>query len=317
MNKIKFLVLFGALVAIAAPSVVHADMSALLSSYIVGGMLRHPDPTVRMQAIQALATQLTGGDRGSGIANLDTTMYIPDLYVLVSDPDPEVRDLASAALDIIMGTDTTLLRMMSDEEPLIRNYAIQIYASTRLIGTRRDDRRTTTDGTGTTTRDTDRDRDRDDAVEDIYELIALRTLLVRLKHEPNDDVRNTIQNSIERYLAMIDPDREVALDVASLVRPEAEVMRYLDDPDPQTRIDALRIIAGMQQVGHDTILRLMERRRQEQNEDVRSAYQQTIDRLLNQQAGAPQRVPGAPGFPGGQTPAGPVTPAGPGMMLPR
>jgi len=132
---------------------------------ILGNFLRHPNATMRKQAIQALVSSMTGGTTGttgtgtgtgvfgnwgsgsntynnnynynnSNNTNNQTTspvLYIPDLYALLNDPDPEVADLASIGLDVIFGTDMTIRRFMSDSDPLIRRYA----TSARLLASRR------------------------------------------------------------------------------------------------------------------------------------------------------------------------------------
>jgi len=112
---------------------------------IIAGKLRHPDPKVRKQAIQTIVESMVSGEGDNsdtnegGARNLfsignndnnsddNTTsvgavVYIPDLYALLSDPDPEVRDTASVALDALFGTDTTLMRLMDDPDLLLNCY---------------------------------------------------------------------------------------------------------------------------------------------------------------------------------------------------
>jgi len=99
---------------------------------VIGGMLRHPDPTIRKQAIQTIASGMVGNDNTSnnssetgGIKSLFAinskdsndkdnvstgvggAVFIPDMYILLAAPDPEVRDIASVGLDMIFQKDTT------------------------------------------------------------------------------------------------------------------------------------------------------------------------------------------------------------------
>ncbi len=263
-------------------------INSLLTAYIVGGMLRHPDPNVRKQAIQSLAKGLStsstsddntsendnsirsrifgntgseGDDDDSG-TNLGAIIYVPDLYVLLADPDPEVRDLASAGLDIIMGTDTTLLRMMSDPEPIIRNYATKIYATQALKKAGSKD-----------------SSNNDNENQDVYQLMALRTLLVRLKYETNMEVRKTITDAIEWYIKEGAKEEGTTTTTASLEGmfgvPDT-MIKYLDDPNPELRRNAVRVISKMD-VSYDILIKFMERMRIEEDEAVKKELQTAID----------------------------------------
>lgn len=260
-----------------------AAVNDLLIAYIVGGMLRHPDPTVRKQAIQSLARGLsvsgtdssdsdTGGARGrlfsggstdtsdEATAGLGATIYIPDLYVLLSDPDPEVRDLASAGLDLIMGTDVTLLRLMNDSEPLIRNYATKIYA-TRNFSSREDTSST------------------EQEYGNINELLALRTMLVRLKHETNIEVRKTIVDAIEWYIKRGGEQEGEGRGITGMFGVDTAILKYLDDPNPEIRKNAVRVISGTE-ASYDMLIRFMEKMKVEEDEGVKKELQKAIDNFI-------------------------------------
>jgi len=259
-------------------------INSLLTAYIIGGMLRHPDPNVRKQAIQSLAKGLSTSstsddntnendnsirsrifgnteseDDDSG-TNIGAIVYVPDLYVLLADPDPEVRDLASAGLDIIMGTDTTLLRMMSDPEPLIRNYATKIYAARTLKKTGSKD-----------------SSNNDNENQDINQLMALRTLLVRLKYETNMEVRKTITDAIEWYIKQGAKEGETTTtNLEGMFGVPDTMIKYLDDPNPELRKNAIRVISRMD-VSYDMLIKFMERLRIEEDEGVKKELQTAID----------------------------------------
>jgi len=290
----------------------------LLVAYIIGGMLRHPDPNVRKQAIQSLAKGLssisgtentstnnnagvrgrlfsssstTSGSDDENTGSLGAIIYVPDLYVLLADPDPEVRDLASAGLDLVMGTDVTLLRLLNDPEPIIRNYATKIYA-TRTFS----EKATTTSG-GTNEQDTD-----------INELLALRTMLVRLKHETNIEVRKTIMDAIEWYIKRGGAKEGETGTLTGMFGADASVIKYLDDPNAELRKNAVRIIAQTD-ASYDMLIRFMEKLKVEQDEGVKKELQNAIDNFVRkhttiQQEGSESfNIPAAPaGNPAG-TPA--------------
>jgi len=174
---------------------------------VIGGMLRHPDPTIRKQAIQlismgmlrgegtgkgsaeggirdlfAVNRQGTGGQEGELSTGLGGAVFVPDLYVLLSDPDPEVRDMASVGLDMIFQTDTTLLRLMNDDDPLVKKYATEIFAKKRIFYSE------------TQSRGSEQD------LAEVRDLLALRTMLVRLKYEKELAIRQSIQDVIQDIL---------------------------------------------------------------------------------------------------------------------
>ncbi|MCK9266883.1 HEAT repeat domain-containing protein [bacterium] len=275
----------------------------LLVAYVIGGMLRNPDSNVRKQAIQSLAKGLSSTNTSSSSSSSSTStsgvrerlfgtgsssssssssssdsssglgpmIYIPDLYVLLADPDPEVKDLASAGLDLIMGTEVTILRLMNDPEPLIRNYATKIYA-TRIFanaqssGTSRSS--STTEGEG-----------------DISELFALRTMLVRLKYESNVEVRKTIKDAIEWYITKGASDtsggrggRESDI-FSGMFGVDPNVLKFLDDPDPELRKNAIRVVSSAE-TNYDVLIMFMERLKTETDDGVRQELQTAIDNFV-------------------------------------
>lgn len=173
---------------------------------IIGGMLRNPNPRIRVQAIRSLVGGMTSNTgtnnsdtNNSGISGIFNTnnnsdsndsgatsagpvVFVPDLFGLLSDPNPEVRDMASVGLDMLFGTDVTLMRLMDDEDQLMRKYAVKVYAMKTLSAAR----------TGTTTGTTTN-------TAELYELLALRTLLVKLKNEKDPEIRQIITDALDQY----------------------------------------------------------------------------------------------------------------------
>ena len=276
---------------------------------VIGGMLRHPDPTIRKQAIQSISMGIisgeatggsstteggirnlfavneqgtTGGEEGELSTGVGGAVFIPDLYVLLQDPDPEVRDIASVGLDMIFQTDTTLLRFMSDNDPLIRKYATQIFARKRLTGTE--------NRTSSSTQD----------LEEVRDLLALRTLLVRLKYENNEEVKKSIKDSLDWYIraggdSRTSGSRESGQDMFGV--DASLLITYLNDPDPELRKQAIRTIA-LRETSNDTLIKLMERLRVEKDEEVRSELQKAMDTIRQRQAYLTEGRQGGAGLPG-------------------
>lgn len=277
---------------------------------VIGGMLRHPDPTIRKQAIEAISSGLAGDtgttgsstDRG-GIRSLFSmsstgsgsssregetstgvggAVFIPDLYVLLQDPDPEVRDIASVGLDMIFQTDTTLPRFMNDKDPLIRKYASQIFARKRLTGTE--------NRTSSSTQD----------LEEVRDLLALRTMLVRLKYEDNEEVKKSIRDALDWYIRSggdnrTSGSREWGQDMFGV--DASIVLNYLNDPDPEIRKQAIKTIA-LRETSNDVLIKLMERLRVEKDEEVRRELQTAMDTIRQRQAYWNERGQGGGGIPG-------------------
>lgn len=256
---------------------------------VIGSMLRHPDPTVRKQAIQSISIGMIGeeasrGSREGGVRSLFAVsgegrggredelstgvggaVFIPDLYVLLSDPDPEVRDIASVGLDMIFGTDSTLLRLLQDSDPLVRKYATQVFARKRIS--------ISEEGRG---------RSSEEALAEVRDLLALRTMLVRLKYEKDPEVRKSIQDTLEWYIKYGGDTRdrggrgEYAQDMfgasASLS------LDYLNDPDPEIRKQVVKTI-GLREYSDDIMIKLLERLRVEKDETVRQEIQTALENL--------------------------------------
>jgi len=87
---------------------------------IIGGMLRHPNPDIRKQALQSITsgfmdddttttTSSSSSDSTSNVTENLGAIFLPDIMIMLSsDPDPEVRDIASVGFDMIYGTNITL-----------------------------------------------------------------------------------------------------------------------------------------------------------------------------------------------------------------
>jgi hypothetical protein len=259
---------------------------------IVGGMLRHPDPIIRKQAIQTIATGVTGDregstDSGNGIRSLFAfgdgggsdeegstgaggAVFIPDLYVLLADPDPEVRDVASVGLDVVFQTDTTLLRFMNDADPLIRKYATQIYAKKGFSGDRRDTSNENEEGG------------------ELSDLLALRTMMVRLKHEEDPGVRKVIVDTLNWYIREGGDDREGSRDSrygygGDIFGVDITLLtKYLNDENPEMRKQAIKTIA-QRESGDDILIKLMERLKIEEDPEVKKELLKALDEVRRTQ----------------------------------
>ena len=181
----------------------------------IAGMLRHRDKEVRMQALQALvggmtlgttttsssSTTSTGigdifGMRGGGtttssssstsVQGLGTTVLIPEFFTMLSDPDPEIRDLVSIALDQIFGTDASLIRFLHDPDPVVRKYAMRLF----VIRTREDSqyRTTTSSSSGTT------------YTRSANDILIMRILLNMMK-DPDPDVKKVATDALEKFIS--------------------------------------------------------------------------------------------------------------------
>ncbi len=254
---------------------------------LIAGKLRHPDPKVRIQAIQTIVGSMissSGDDSDTsegGARNLfsignnddnsddnDTTsvgaaVYIPDLYALLSDPDPEVRDTASVALDALFGTDTTLIRLMDDIDPIVRKYATKIYAKRAFSNTNDDD-------------------NDDNNTDDLRELLALRTFLVRLKYEKNPEVRKVITDTIEYYLrSNISEDNENN-NLGYMGGIDSSMYTYLKDPNPEIRKNAIKIISQLD-YNPQLLTTLMEMLKTEKDKSVKAEIQKAIDAFIQKE----------------------------------
>jgi len=262
------------------------EIASFLSA-IIGGMMRHPDPIIRKQAIQSVI-QSAGGTTTSGSSTTNTSgirglissnttgtgssssttgsvgvvTFVPDLYMLLADPDPEVRDIASVGLDVLFGTDMTLMRMMNDEDPIIRKYATKTFASRNLRGNRE----------GTTGSNTNEEVN-------TYELLALRTLLVRLKYEKDLTVRKTIIDALEWYVSSGGTERDTGsrdLLTGRIFGVDAGILKFLEDENPEVRKNAIRVVSSSD-YNPQTLELFFEMFRKEKDPDVKKALQEAID----------------------------------------
>ncbi|MCM8822802.1 MAG: HEAT repeat domain-containing protein [Candidatus Omnitrophica bacterium] len=181
----------------------------------VANMLRHPDKTVRMQAVQALVGGMTlgtttttgsstnttgigdifgmrGGSRttSSSSSNYDngglgTTAIIPEFFTMLADPDPQIRDMVSIALDQIFGTDASLIRFMSDPDPVVRKYAVRLFV---IRSQESGLYRTTT--TSTTTQN----------IRNANDILIMRILLNMMK-DPDTDVKQVATDALEKFIS--------------------------------------------------------------------------------------------------------------------
>ncbi|MGC9065346.1 MAG: HEAT repeat domain-containing protein [Candidatus Ratteibacteria bacterium] len=182
----------------------------------VANMLRHPNKEVRMQAVQALvggmtlgstttsgsSTTTTGiGDifsiRGgtntrSGSSNtttgegLGTTTIIPEFFTMLGDPDPEIRDLVSIALDQIFGSDASLMRFMHDPDPVVRKYAIRLF----VIRAQTDNQYGNTSRTSSSSTQN---------VRSANDILILRILLNMMK-DPDPDVKKVATDALDKFI---------------------------------------------------------------------------------------------------------------------
>jgi len=174
-------------------------------------------------------------------------VYIPDLYALLSDPDPEVRDTASVALDALFGTDTTLIRLMDDTDPIVRKYATK-----------------------------------NNNTDDLRELLALRTFLIRLKYEKNPEVRKVITDTIEYYLrSNINEDNENN-NLGYMGGVDSSIYTYLKDPNPEIRKNAIKIISQLD-YNPQLLTTLMEMLKTEKDESVKAEIQKAIDAFIQKE----------------------------------
>ncbi len=268
---------------------------------IIAGKLRHPDPKIRIQAIQTIAGSMVSGegdrsgssneggardlfsirgDERSGGGRDDETsvgaaVYIPDLYALLSDPNPEVRDTASVALDALFGTDTTVMRFMDDTDPIVRRYAAKIYTKRAFSNYNNDNNRNDENNTN-----------------DLKSLIALRTFLVRLKYEKDPEVRKIITDSIEYYLRSdINSRNDRDNNTGYIGGIDASMYEYLNDPNPEIRKNAVRIISQLD-YNSQVLKTLMEMLKTEEDKGVKAEIQKAIDAFIQkektyQEEGAP------------------------------
>jgi len=254
---------------------------------VIGGLLRHPDPKIRLQAVQSLIggmasaesgggggkgtlTDIFSGERrsgtGEGTTGAGPSIFVPDLYTMLADSDPEVRDMASVGLDVLFGTDVTLLRMMEDPDPLIRKYATKVFAKKTL--------------TLASSRGGSRGAERQQ--EQAYELLALRTLLVRLRYEKDEDIRKALTDALDWYI-LFGGGEGGRTEEGTMFGSEATILGYLKDENPDVRKNAIKIGAEMEfsQTIFNTFLNML---KTETDPEVKAVLQDAIDYMIEKQA---------------------------------
>jgi len=183
----------------------------------VANMLRHPNKEVRMQAVQALVGGMTlgnttssssssttstgigdifalrGGTRTSSNSSntasgegLGATTIIPEFFTMLADPDPEIRDLVSIALDQIFGTDASLMRFMHDPDPVVRKYAIRLFVIRAQEG---DQYRSTRTSSSSSTQD----------IRSANDILIMRILLNMMK-DPDPDVKKVATDALDKFI---------------------------------------------------------------------------------------------------------------------
>jgi len=186
----------------------------------IANMLRHPNKEVRMQAVQSLVGGMTFGTTTSsgssstttgigdifgmrggrttssgstsnyGEGGLGTTAVIPEFFTMLADPDPQIRDLVSIALDQIFGTDASLLRFMNDPDPIVRKYAIRLFVIRSQEGDQYRSTRTSS-SSGTT------------YARSANDILIMRILLNMMK-DPDPDVKQVATDALEKFISNLE-----------------------------------------------------------------------------------------------------------------
>ncbi|MCM8770006.1 MAG: HEAT repeat domain-containing protein, partial [Candidatus Omnitrophica bacterium] len=150
----------------------------------------------------------------------------------------------------------------NDEDPIIRKYATKTFASRNLRGNREGQ----TGGTANEEVNT-------------YELLALRTLLVRLKYEKDLTVRKTIIDALEWYVSSGGTERDGSgrdLLTGRIFGIDAGLLKYLEDPDPEVRKNAINVVSASD-YNPQTLELFFEMFRKEKDEGVKKVLQQAIE----------------------------------------
>ncbi|HPP67061.1 MAG TPA: hypothetical protein PKX05_04000 [bacterium] len=189
----------------------------------VAGLLRHPKKEIRLQALQALIAGMTEGsneddddsgddDSGSGIEDifslksgtsesqgLGTTVFIPEFFTMLSDQDPQIRDLVSIGLDELFGTDVSLMRFMSDPDPIVRRYAMRLFVVKTL-----------------TEKETSDENDDDDnkKSKSTKDILIMRMLLYMTK-DPDPEVKQLALDTLEKFMTKLEEDYKKLMETKS------------------------------------------------------------------------------------------------------
>ena len=193
---------------------------------VIAGMLRHPKKEIRMQALQSLVAGMTMGstdnndndnsnssigdifalkggnnndDDNNDNEGLGTTMFIPELFTMLADPDPQIRDLVSISLDNLFGTDTSLLRFMSDPDPVVRKYAVRLFVVRNQMEPEQ--------GTGKSG-----SSDNKNNIRSSKDILIMRILLNMTK-DPDPDIKKLAEDALERFMTNLEKQLQPKVEI--------------------------------------------------------------------------------------------------------
>ncbi|HQL64410.1 MAG TPA: hypothetical protein PLS78_00955 [bacterium] len=192
---------------------------------VIAGMLRHPKKEIRMQALQSLVAGMTMGSTDNNDNNnsnssigdifalkggsnnndddnndnegLGTTMFIPELFTMLADPDPQIRDLVSISLDNLFGTDTSLLRFMSDPDPVVRKYAVRLFVIRNQMEPEQ--------GTGKSG-----SSDNKNNIRSSKDILIMRILLNMTK-DPDPDIKKIATDALEGFMTNLEKQLQATM----------------------------------------------------------------------------------------------------------
>jgi len=195
---------------------------------VIAGMLRHPKKEIRMQALQSLVAGMTMGSTDNNDNNnsnssigdifalkggsnnnddddddnndnegLGTTMFIPELFTMLADPDPQIRDLVSISLDNLFGTDTSLLRFMSDPDPVVRKYAVRLFVIRNQMEPEQ--------GTGKSG-----SSDKKNNIRSSKDILIMRILLNMTK-DPDPDIKKIATDALEGFMTNLEKQLQATM----------------------------------------------------------------------------------------------------------
>ncbi len=187
---------------------------------VIAGMLRHPKKEIRMQALQSLVAGMTMGSTDNNDNNnsnssigdifalkggsnnndndddnndnegLGTTMFIPELFTMLADPDPQIRDLVSISLDNLFGTDTSLLRFMSDSDPIVRKYALRLFVIRNQM---QPEQSTGKSGSSDNRNNVRSSKD-----------ILVMGVFLNMTKDPDPDIKKIAEDALERFMTNLE-----------------------------------------------------------------------------------------------------------------
>ncbi|MCS7181263.1 MAG: HEAT repeat domain-containing protein, partial [bacterium] len=124
----------------------------------------------------------------------------------------------------------------------------------------------------------------------LQELVALRTLLVRLKYEKDEGVKKVLTDSIELYLQSVGLDRGQqggarGTSITGIFGVDPSIIKYLNDDNPEIRKNAVKIISAMEY--NPQILNiLLERLKKETNDEVKQEIEKAIESYTRERSRA-------------------------------